>query len=155
MLIAASCNSCQLLDQNTRDKCLLTGFKVNPSEEYCSKHSSSISQCEICGKILIRQGVVIEGPHLLCDTCNQQVNHCNTCGHAAHCIFNEDSTPPQQKFVQQQVRQGNTIITQQVRNPAIVDKTCRKGCKCFNSQFGCMRDQGICPQYSFILGGNN
>ena len=149
MLQALSCASCQLLDQQTRNKCLLTGFRVDPLLEHCSKHSSSVSKCEICGKILIRQGVIIDGPHLLCDACNQQVNHCGTCQFSEHCFFNEDSTPPQQKFVQQQIRQGNTIMTQQVRSPSLVEKTCKK-CKCFSRENNqCMRDFNGCGQYKF------
>lgn len=148
-IIAQSCNSgpCSFLDPNSKSKCLLTGFRIEPHTEYCSKHQSSVEKCEICGKMLVRQGVIIEGPHLICDSCNENIGHCATCTYGHNCQFNADPTPGPQKFIQQQIRQGNTIISQTVRNPAIVEKTCKK-CKCYDSQNNqCFRDFTACGQY--------
>ena len=146
-IYARTCASCGLLNPNTKNTCLLTNFRVDPSSEYCSKHASSLERCELCGQVLIRKGIVIDGPHLVCENCNQQINHCGTCANGLHCSFNEDPTPPQQKFIQQQTRQGNMTISQQVRNPSLVEKTC-KNCQCFNHGINqCSRDFNTCGQY--------
>ena len=142
------CGSCALRHPDN-NICQLTGFKINPSEGYCDHHTRNPMRCDICGKILIHQGTYINGA-LLCNNCNQQYGHCNTCTQASFCSFNADTsnTP---KFVNQQFRQGNMTSVQQVRNPSLVDRTCAKGCKCFDPKIGCLKDLSTCGHYSFII----
>lgn len=55
MLDAKPCRTCALCatDQNGINFCQLTRQPINLDEDFCSKHQSTLVQCEVCHQYLI------------------------------------------------------------------------------------------------------
>ena len=70
---------------------------------------------------------------VICPNCHHSRSVCGSCIHSTTCLFETDPDP-MPKVVVQQMRNGNTVIQQQVRNPAREEKFC-KNCKCYNEEF--------------------
>ena len=128
------------------DKCLLTGMEINPNDCHCSKYRSKVYKCARCGTPLINEIIDIsdpENPHFLCDKCAPLLNSCANCQHSRTCAFEADPSP--NKIVQKQIQNGPMTQIVQIRNPEIVEKTCKK-CSCFSDDFGCSRENNYCER---------
>ena len=91
--------------------------------------------CPVCHQPITTGGVFLhEAPHLLlCDNCGINFWTCFTCKYGEKCAF-QDNPAHLPQFVLQTVQQGNMVIQQQIMNPALVNSTCKAGCKCWNTE---------------------
>ena len=119
----------------------------------CAHYVEHLEECGICGKKLPK-GEVIDATNpadvfYICPSCEQLLGTCNTCEKARKCSFNSDpSTLP--KIIPQTIRQGNTVMQTQVRNPERVKITCAKNCACYHAEMGCLREESqCCDKYTF------
>lgn len=145
------CGQCAYYDTQ-RQGCILLQIKCDPNEDFCSHATYEGKFCELCGKILSKDGSLQEGKdksfHLICDKCATKIGTCATCEKATQCAFNEYNGH-EQKFVMRKVVHGNLIMEEQIPNPAVVSETCGKGCQCFDEKNGCKRqNNNQCEHYS-------
>jgi hypothetical protein len=121
---------------------------IDPEEPGCPQYSKVEHKCYLCGKPIIdTKTMFIEDAVILCDACNNLCGQCPTCANSITCDFETNpSTIP--KLVQRQIRQGNTIMTTTVKNPARIEETCAKNCKCWNGN--CPREGEVkwCGNYT-------
>jgi hypothetical protein len=153
MLNHRTCGECAIW-QHSGGNCPYFNEPVEKNATGCLKFTSSIVKCELCGGITVPQASYIdmtnpEQEHIVCAGCQQHFGHCPTCKHTKNCSFETDpSSLP--KVIQQQTRQGNMISVTQVKNPARIDITCKKGCPCFSEEFGCLRQFNSCGSYKIV-----
>lgn len=100
-------------------------------------------KCDMCGLAFDSQRATLspkkDGTYkVLCPNCIMLYGHCHTCTHKMTCSF-EQSNSPHEPFIMQEIRHGNGIIRQRVKNPERVRETCQKDCQCFSEEFGCLR----------------
>lgn len=100
-------------------------------------------KCDRCGLDFESQRAIIspnkDGTYkILCPSCILLYGRCHTCTHKMTCSF-EQSNSSHEPFIMQEIRHGNSIIRQRVKNPERVRETCQKDCKCFSEEFGCLR----------------
>ena len=141
------CRTCAILDPKLQ-KCRMFGHEVNPAVDFCSKHTTELVTCELCGgQIPKNQSIisVVQGKpnRLVCERCSQLYGTCHLCKNSAFCSFETDPSPLP-KVIQKQVRQGNMTAITQVRNPERVEITCKKNCPCYDAEFECLRQFGTC-----------
>lgn len=143
------CKSCPLRGFKVPDVCALFGIPVS-SDDYCSKHRSTIEKCSICGAPLIADVIVDDG-HLICPSCFESLRTCKICRFGNTCEFetNPSSLP---KIISKQIRQGNMTAVTQVMNPERVRITCEKGCKCYSKENGCLKQIGTCNNQEVYYG---
>lgn len=103
----------------------------------------SYIKCCKCGLDFEPQGAILSPKsdgsfNILCPHCALLFGHCHTCTKAKTCSF-EQSNSSHEPFIMQEIRHGNSIIRQRVKNPERVRETCQKDCKCFSEEFGCLR----------------
>ena len=79
----------------------------------------------------------------ICDHCMAASGTCAFCVQSTQCEF-ESNPSPLPKQVQKTIRQGNMVIQTVVQNPERIDITCRKLCKCFSEDLGCLKQFGCC-----------
>lgn len=144
------CSNCALRVQDT--KCALTGRTIDPTTDYCSSHTTIAQTCEICGGITIPIASVMEidennNSHILCQRCNQAFETCASCDNAQYCDFETNpSTEP--KTIIKQIRQGNSIMQIEIKNPSRIEMTCKQNCSCFDPENGCLREfNSQCGKY--------
>ena len=146
-----TCSTCGFADLK-RLECKLFGIRINLEEDSCSKHNESPYFCEYCNKPLVTKLQIIPTEtvnHVLCPECASLTSTCQFCKNGNKCDFetNPSNIP---KVINQKVRQGNMIMTTQVRNPARVDITCKAGCKCYSEEFSCCKDFNNCERMESI-----
>ena len=147
------CKTCAILASNA-PVCQLKGIQVDPEVDYCSKYTTLLEKCEICGNGIISNNVIIDmtnkTPHIICGNCLHVLNSCRGCVHSQSCAFETDpSSLP--KFVTKEIRQGNSVIVTQIRNPDRIEITCKKICPCFDPENECMRQNGSCGRHEDII----
>ena len=147
------CKSCRFLDSGT-STCQLKGVKMNPEEDFCSRHQIEVVVCEACNKIATKNSFVVvaenETFHIVCNKCSANLTSCAFCTQCQNCDF-ETNTSTLPKIVQKQIQQGPMIQVVQIKNPERIKITCQAGCKCWNSaENACEREIGYCPNYEFI-----
>ena len=125
--------------------------------DYTSYASTKMAPliCDICSKPMwYSNSIILKSDngewvqvHLACY--DQYIGKCATCS-AIQCELDKDNTAP--KFVTKIVRQGNFTAQTQVLNPSLVDKHCRVGCQCWDSnRNSCVRQNGQgCQNYKLI-----
>ena len=141
------CKSCALADLKLL-KCRRFGHDINPIEDFCSKHANEIPTCAICGQEMLKENSFIEFKNadhirIICGKCNSMMGTCALCVKSQTCVFDTDPSPLP-KLIQKQVRQGPMISVTQEINPERVAITCAKGCDCYDSECGCMRQYNTC-----------
>lgn len=138
-----NCKTCALLISKGDDRiCGLGRYKVEPEADYCSHHQDTITVCEICGSALISPGIidlVNDTPHTICPQCLRLLGTCNLCDHAKVCAF-ESSSSTLPKTVHKIIQHGPMQATVEVMNPDRIQETCKKGCTCWNDEWGCTRN---------------
>ena len=146
------CKNCALRNPSA-SKCQLTGLEFQPLDQACAHYVEHLEECGICGKKLPKGEVIdVTNPadvFYICPSCEQLLGTCKTCEKARKCSFNSDpSTLP--KIIPQTIRQGNTVMQTQVRNPERVKITCAKNCACYHAEMGCLREESqCCDKYTF------
>ena len=111
----------------------------------------TVVQCETCGRPTEQQVLCPDGDmwHILCPSCASQLNSCAFCKKADTCSFETDPSPLP-KMIQKQFRQGPMITVTEVMNPERIRQTCEKGCDCFSTDFGCMRQFHYCERIDHV-----
>ena len=145
-----TCGECALMQHNG-GTCPIFNQTFEANESGCPRFAKDLVTCELCRHLIMPVGVVVdmtddEHPHFICDECRKKCGHCPTCVNARTCAFETDpSSLP--KLIQKEFRQGNMISVTQVKNPARIDITCKKGCPCFSEENGCSRQINTCGNY--------
>lgn len=93
--------------------------------------------------------IIDDQGNIYCDKCFAKLSTCANCEQNVNCAFNDSPDTP--KMIQKREIVGNMQAVTNVRNPDIVEKTCKKGCSCFNEENGCMRDFNCCDKLEPIL----
>jgi hypothetical protein len=108
-----------------------------------------LNLCDYCGKY---PGEIVDsnGDVFLCRNCFSQAGTCYLCVNGALCEF-ETNPSPLPKQVQKTVRQGNMMVQTVIRNPDRTAITCLSNCPCFDSNFGCLKENGTCNKYKEVL----
>ena len=154
MLNNRTCGQCAL-PQHNGGVCPLFNETFPSNAPGCPKFSTQLTTCELCKRFIIPSSTIIDATentlHFICESCRQETGHCSTCKNAHICAFETDPSPIP-KVVQKEFRQGNMISVTQVKNPERIDKTCKNGCKCFDPEFGCLRQNNSCRNYKIIYG---
>ncbi len=117
---------CKLLNKPVDKKCR------------CPYYTTQEIDCDFCGKPILSGGVYENG-RIYCDKCGHKLGYCTTCRHASICSFESDPSPVL-KTIQQSVKRGNMMASMSVKNPSRIEITCKKGCSCWNDEFGCLRE---------------
>jgi hypothetical protein len=145
------CGNCALRNPTTQVCALFN--EIISAEECCPKFTKELQICNLCGKPTLNLPILeyFNGQLIqYCDTCAQQLGHCSTCTLGQYCAFKQDTSVKEQPFIMLTFRQGNTVIQQQIKNPARIEATC-KNCKCLNIEGNfCNRDFNCCDQWHFI-----
>ena len=103
----------------------------------CPLYMSHYDVCAFCGQPILEPGVIdSESGLLFCKNCGHKLGTCATC-----------LTSPVPKMVQQTVRQGNMVSSFPAKNPNRIEITCKKGCRCFDDEKGCLREFSTCQNW--------
>jgi hypothetical protein len=125
------CRTCSLKDPNQL-VCRLTGIPIDLDKDFCSKHATELTTCQICRSVMVEPGFIIDtGDKILhyCSRCHQLLNTCQLCSKAGVCEF-ETNPDPMPKVVMQTVRQGNMVMQTQAKNEERIKKFCHS-CHCW------------------------
>lgn len=151
-----TCARCGLADPAT-NICRLHGIPISDKQNSCPEGRVYIDHCDICGAEVFPQGMIIDisdGVHILCQKCNAAFNTCLTCGQRYTCDF-ESNPIDLPKQVQQQFQTAQGYVVTTIRNPERIRETCEKGCTCFSSENGCLRESNWCASYSIAWASKN
>lgn len=144
------CKTCGLRDPQA-NTCQLTGFQVNPYEDFCSKHQGNLEVCEICGQPILKPIIDVSTNgefHIICQSCAKERMSCTFCSKNGLCSFENDPSPLP-KVVMQTINKGNMVMQTQVPNPDRIRETCQKNCFCFDAEIGCLRQNNYCGSLDF------
>lgn len=144
------CKTCGLLDP-AQNVCRLYKVKMDPNEDFCGRHTKDVYTCEVCGAITLQPVYDLEeggSCHLLCMNCATQRNTCLFCKNNTECAFETDPSPLP-KVIMKTIQQSNMVMQQQVLNPDRIEITCKKNCKCFDAENGCLRQNNSCGNHDF------
>lgn len=111
--------------------------------------------CERCGAHLNSpEQYAYQDGHLYCFKCINENGTCLTCGNRYLCEF-ESNPSPLPKFTIQRIQHPqnpNMIMQTQVINAGRIEITCKKGCKCWGDELGCLsKDYGTCANYTYEI----
>ena len=129
--------------------CPIFRTKPKDKDKSCPMFKFTVENCEVCGQPIITKTIIDiteEGNfYYLCEDCSAKTGTCLTCKIREECEFETNpSTIP--KVVQQRIQQGPMTSIVQVKNPARVEMFC-KSCKCFDEEFGCLKENGCCGDW--------
>lgn len=150
------CRTCALCDPS-QSVCRLFHHKIDIDQDFCSRHTKSLIQCEICGAPMLEPFIdlSIEGEyHVICGNCASSRSSCSFCKKNTLCSFENDPSPLP-KVITKTMQQGNSYIQTQIRNPERVRETCEKNCFCFDAENGCLRQNNWCNKQEFSWGGSH
>lgn len=141
----SQCNNCAFRDINS--VCQIFKTRVEPTRAACPGHKSTLYNCNNCGRPIINALTWTQKSEEswtpYCEECSLQIGNCPTCARSTTCVFETDPSPLP-KVVVKTIRQGNTQMQIQIRNPERIDVTCREKCKCFDPENGCLRQMNMC-----------
>lgn len=147
------CGSCALRTQDNKH-CGITGLTIDPDKDFCSKHNAAPSVCEGCGDFIPTGQFLTQDKnneyHIFCANCISALNTCSGCTNSEHCDFRENPSPLPFK-VQRKIQQGPMIAVTEILNPERVEITCKKGCECFDTEKGCLRQNNWCEHYCSVI----
>lgn len=142
------CKNCAYLLSN--GACPIAGYSPGPNQPVCNSFSDTKYICKVChNPIFHKQMIIDDKGNTYCDKCFAKLGTCANCEQNVNCAF--DASPDTPKMIQKREIVGNMQAVTNVRNPDIVEKTCKKGCSCFNEENGCMRDFNCCDKLKPIL----
>ena len=147
-MINKTCGACALM-KLAGGTCPIFREPIGPQEPACPRFKRELNNCDMCGQPILGEEIIYLNPNnqtqirVYCEQCSNQIGKCPTCENANSCDFqtNTSNIPP---IIQQQIRQGNAVMMTQVKNPERIEITCKKNCKCFDSEYGCMKEEGFC-----------
>ena len=90
--------------------------------------------------------IIDEQGNTYCDKCWAKLYSCTFCDLHTGCAFND--SPDKPKIIQKTETIGNMQTVRNIRNPDIVEKTCKKGCVCFSEENGCLREINCCDKFT-------
>ena len=129
---------------NENGICLLLNTQMTENCR-CPYYRTNVEHCDICGQVILEGGVFDNGK-IYCNDCGHQLGHCTTCRHIKICVFETDPSPVP-KFINQAVKRGNVMSSFTVPNPSRAEITCKKGCRCWSEDFGCLRGVNNCDKW--------
>ena len=142
------CKTCGFLDRR-QNVCQLTGWQVQPNNDFCFRHQEEVDKCDFCGSPVIDPLLYLNEDQkvfFVCHSCKDKFGTCGTCKRKQDCSFIADQSMPD--MVQKQIRQGNMTTVMPVMNPQKIEKHCKNGCVCFDAEFGCLKQNcGTCGKY--------
>lgn len=142
------CKNCAYLLSN--GACPIAGYSPDPNQPVCNSFSDTKYICKVChNPIFHKQMIIDDKGNTYCDKCFAKLSTCANCEQNVNCAF--DASPDTPKMIQKREIVGNMQAVTNVRNPDIIEKTCKKGCSCFNEENGCMRDFNCCDKLKPIL----
>lgn len=103
----------------------------------CGHPDPSILWSDDCG----------ETYYYICAQCYSYRGTCVSCKDAQTCPF-ETADISLPKIIQQTYQQGPMTVSQTVKNPARIEETCKKLCKCWNPDFGCLKENYTCGDWT-------
>ena len=110
-------------------------------------------KCDLCGQPLPNKHATFtpkgDDYIITCPNHTQLFDTCNLCRQVQTCDF-ETNPSKIPKVVQKQIKQGPMTQIVQIKNPDRITETCQKGCKCYNAEYGCGKEYGICGNYDEI-----
>lgn len=106
-----------------------------------------MDKCDYCGQAPMEL-LDTEGTQY-CVRCYKKCNTCLMCVHGSKCEF-ETNPSPLPKQVQKTIRQGNMVAQTVIKNPDRIRELCQFSCPCFDEDFGCFKENGICGNYQEI-----
>lgn len=132
--------------------CGLFNIDIDLNKQACQHIISPemICQCDICKTNIPMNAAIVmtnkEQSLLLCAKCSKNINTCATCECENLCDFqtNPINIPLQ---TQQQINKNGMYMVVTVPNPARIAETCKKNCKCWSEDLGCMKQYNYCYQY--------
>lgn len=140
------CGQCALRNPS-QQVCQITGWSYEDKDPACKNFCNHLSVCEYCGRAYPSIMNILD-ERLICEDCLNATGTCRMCEFAKTCDFETNpSTLP--KVVQKVVQQGNMQMATQVRNPERKKITCEAGCKCYDEEYGCSRQNSLCINYIF------
>lgn len=111
-------------------------------------------KCNLCGAPLPNRRATYspigEDKYIItCPEHTQLFNTCYLCQNGNLCDFetNPSKTP---KVIQKQIQKGPMTQIIQIKNPDRIAETCAKGCSCYNPEYECGKQFGICGNYNQI-----
>ena len=142
--------SCKECGHNLSNQCALSHQPVEEND-ICGYYTENPIHCEICGDHLISQQVIITAGdstpyHILCANCYEYLGACQTCTLGNICSFRQDSSIKEPPVILQTIREGNTVIQTQIKNPARIKLTCEK-CSCYREGNCCKEEISRCESY--------
>lgn len=148
-----TCATCGFRTLNPQQCPLISYPYTNSEDEVCPYWVDQVIKCDYCGQVIFKYAILEASDgtwKCLCEQCSGLSGSCRMCSKSTTCDFetNPSSIP---KAVQKQIRQGNMITVQTIKNPARTDATCRVNCQCFSEEFGCLRENGTCGNYNDIF----
>lgn len=142
------CKNCAYLLSN--GACPIAGYSPDSNQPVCINFSDTKYTCKVChNPIFHKQMIIDDKGNTYCDKCFAKLSTCANCEQNVNCAF--DASPDTPKIVQKREIVGNMQAVMNVRNPDIIEKTCKKGCSCFSEENGCMRDFNSCDNLKPIL----
>lgn len=145
--MSKKCIYCAIYQHNGGQCPIFKDMDVS-KERGCPLYTDALDPCEICGNHIMEQKHVFAeagGVHQTCARCGTAIgeNKCQVCVSGVYCAFQQDTACTLPPIITTQHRQGNSVIQMQQKNPARIEQTCAKGCKCFVNEV-CMREIGDC-----------
>ena len=148
-----SCLNCAYHTLNPQ-KCPLIGYAYSGNgNQVCPYWAHELPKCDYCGRIE-QDCSILEATDgnwkRLCHDCRSKLGTCAMCKKSITCDF-ETNPSPIPKAVEKRFQQGNQIMVTTVKNEERIRETCRKNCKCFSEEFGCLRENGTCGKYEGVF----
>ena len=152
MLKNSSCITCGF--RHNENQCQFQRGNIDPHGPACELYTRDPQPCDICGILLPNRATIIDltdkEPIYICPSCNRLMSTCAVCEAAQDCDF-ETNPIDLPKTVIKQVRQGNMIMSSEIKNPDRIEKTCFLNCPCFSQENGCLREfNSQCEKFKTI-----
>jgi hypothetical protein len=146
-----TCGQCALRSPEVQ-QCRLHKLPIKDLEDSCPDGTKHLEICDLCGAEVLPKSIIVDmgldhKGHLICPTCSKNYYSCKNCGQSLTCDF-ETSSIGLPKQVQQQIKTEQGYIVTTIMNPERIRQTCEKGCKCFDKEFGCLRQNNYCNNFS-------
>ena len=146
-----TCKTCGFLNP-MQLVCQLSGLKMDPAADTCSRHNTDPIKCTLCGNLMLKEGSIIDVTDgnniLMCINCLHKISSCAFCKNGIECKFETDPSPIP-LVIQKQIRQGPMVQIVTVKNPDRIAITCKMGCPCYDAQNDCQRQFNYCANQEF------
>lgn len=150
-MTSQTCNKCAYANQGI---CMGTNLPIDDlTEDFCSNFTTHLEICWHCGRVIPKKAVIYDAHKnaSICPNCFSTYGTCTMCKKniEENCAFLMDKTLPKQ--VQKQIQQGPMIFVTVVKNPELIEKTCKKGCCCWSETNGCLKETSeTCMNYEEV-----